>query len=1065
MSQESIYVPGETYTSARATPELVGREKELGQIEDAIRDTENSYIVYVTGQGGIGKTRLVKYVLGHFQGNDSLLVSRELLDLYHSSVHTIEGATLALQKVLSPEDEKGFTAFSREYEKLTQFFVKGASTDIDVHQQRLRLGQAFVEDLNRLSAERRIILALDTAERLFPLADPTAEPLGLAEEYPGIWEWLLHTFLPQIENVVVLLAGRPGSGKLEAALEQIEGKQLLPIHLMGLNADEANRYFDALTVTARASQDHDIAERIEGLDDQIREVIYHALCDYGEDGRELGIRPILLSLVIDHLAISGRPSPALQKLFQQPDTVDFTQVRHQIESDLVSEFMNTPRPANDAIRIMAWLRKGADAPLLARVAGLRESDDTWDEEQAQVWLQSIRDLSFVKIRPQDQRVFLHDEMYDLLQRYVLDTPAYEWQKQRVWDTVTDYYKGRIETIRQEIMRLYTPKTEQELSALEALSHQRGMLEEMLVENLHYGLQVDLVDGFDLYLLYAEEALAANDESLDMHLRADLFTTIAQRRDYALEGRKRASDSSVEAEWDEQIETIDCLVRDAVIPDAAVRWVKRLTQQGRYQDALAIAERLQGNLAHLVEPGGVIAQADLSAWTGIINAYQGNYQDAEIIVRKASLEIGSACYPSQVWRRIVQGRLHNNLGYIARINGRVVRASKIYTNALPYWRDLGLTVDQANTLNNLSYALAIQGRFGEARRQGKEALNLRKQLGPQPPVVLSLTTLAEVEILAGQYSEAERYARQALRLAEAIEFERGKGFALLALATLHRFQADPQETDALEERRRFLDTALGHSEDALSIFGKLEEWEGKFTAFYEKAIALRERCRLAQEGGYPEWTPAQVQDKFEEAEASFLEAAGEAERHKRWDLYLDASMGRAWLHYYLRTANLEDVVGSVIDDVERLAPEYLIGPARWPGVGETTIVMTFAQLGRYHILQGILALDRANVTKEQAERAMRLAEAGSEFALAFEYNRQIAEDFRDLQRGIAVVYDRLRKLNVKELTIVFDGIKQVWGQQMPEQGGPGNIREAEDILFWRILEEHFGAYDKLRELVS
>ncbi len=80
MSQESIYVPGETYTSVRATPELVGREKELEQIENAIRDTEHSYIIYITGQGGIGKTRLVKHVLEHPPDDVSLVTASDLID-------------------------------------------------------------------------------------------------------------------------------------------------------------------------------------------------------------------------------------------------------------------------------------------------------------------------------------------------------------------------------------------------------------------------------------------------------------------------------------------------------------------------------------------------------------------------------------------------------------------------------------------------------------------------------------------------------------------------------------------------------------------------------------------------------------------------------------------------------------------------------------------------------------------------------------------------------------------------------------------------------------------------
>lgn len=1056
-----------TYPGARATPDLVGRENIFSQIVEAIKDGEHDHIVYITGAGGIGKTRLIQHVFQHPPTDGSLRMASEILDLYHTGVHTIEGFTLALQRLLSPDGE-GFERFQEEYQKLINFLITEPPPGTDVHQQRLSVARAFVEDFNRLSEEQRVVLALDTAERLFPLADLSAAPLGLAEEYPDILEWLLGVFLPQIRNVVVLMAGRPGPGNLEERLAQIEGKRLVSIPLVGLNSDEANRYFDAVAEAARDAQDYVTAERIGGLDAGHRQVIYRALCDYDERGQELGVRPILLSLVIDHLSVSGRPSLALQQLFQQsPETLDFTQARHQIEADLLREFMNIPRPANDAICALAWLRKGADVGLLARVADLRKADNTWDEECAGIWMESVRDLSFVKIRPGDQRVFLHDEMYDLLQRHVLDAPGYSGPlKQQVFEAIRGYYKEHIETSRQRIADLYTPEAERKFPDVDTFVRQRVLLLDALVEDLHYALRADLKEGFDRYLLYAEEAIAANDESLDMQLRAELLGTLAQERAYAVGEQKRASDETVRKRWDKRVQEIERLHREAIVPDAAVRWVKRLTQRDQYQEALDIVERLRKDAADLVKPGGMVVQADLGSWEGVIRAYQGDYANAERAIGEALQRLQEkVSWPSNTWQQIVLGRAYNNLGYMARGRGQVLRAAKVYTNGLPYWRALRLAIEQANTLNNLAYTLALQGKFGEARRQGRDALGLREQLGPQPPVALSLSTLAEIEILAGFYREAEAYARRALALAESIEFERGRGLAQLALAALHRFRADPEETEDPKERQSLLDAALQYSKKALQVFEKMGEWERCFRALYERAIALREQCRLAGEGGYPEWTEARKEEKAAESEKAFQEAAEEARQRERWDLYLDALMGQAWLLYYQKKEDLEKRLNVLFEEVKKLLPDYLIEPTRWPGVGESTVLGVFAQLGRYYILRGILALDHAEAAREEERKASHLREAGGQFALAFEYDRHIAEDFRDLQRGIMVVYDRLRKLNVRELTTIFVGMKQGWGQQIPMRGGPGGIKRVEDLLFWRVLEEHFGSYETLRQLVG
>jgi AAA+ ATPase superfamily predicted ATPase len=102
MAEESGYIPGETRAGARATPELVGRIDELEQIESAIRDTETSYVIYITGRGGIGKTRLVQYVLEHPPKDIALVVASRLIDLYHTRVHSLAGLIGAILEVVEP---------------------------------------------------------------------------------------------------------------------------------------------------------------------------------------------------------------------------------------------------------------------------------------------------------------------------------------------------------------------------------------------------------------------------------------------------------------------------------------------------------------------------------------------------------------------------------------------------------------------------------------------------------------------------------------------------------------------------------------------------------------------------------------------------------------------------------------------------------------------------------------------------------------------------------------------------------------------------------------------------
>ena len=1023
MSQESIYVPGETYTSARATPELVGRKEELKQIEKAIRDTSQSYIVYITGEGGIGKTRLVKHILQHPPDDGlSLTAASDLIDLYHASTHTVEGLIDAIQKAIPP-GEAGFERYREGRKKLDEYSIRAPDRIEEIYEQRAATIEAFLDELNELADRRRIVLALDTAEKLFFQEDPAAQQLGLTAERPAILNWLIHEFLPKVRNTVVLLAGRPEPGDLAQALERIPNLQFLPISLGGLTEQEALAYFESVAKSARASGDAHTAEAIQKWSEEDRKVIFHCLRDEGEPPR---VRPILLALAIDHLAAAGHPLSALTRPLAEARALTPNQ-REKIRADLGSALVQTlreaRRPADEVIIALGWLRKGADADLLTRITGL-------EPQEVEEALEQIRDLSFVKVRPADERRFLHDEMYDLLQQYGLDRVS-DAKRERVFNTLQTYYDERIDQARDEITELYRSAAEAALPRVEEVIAARSRLQDALVEDLHYRLRRNAPQGFQTYFRYAEEAVAAYDESLDMQLQAELLGFLAER------------DPSGQAE------VVDGLRRAEVLADAAVRWIKRLVGRGEYQRAQDVAQKLREKAAELLAPSGALAEAELDTWEGLVLAYLGRQEKAEPLLDKAITRLLRVPQElrSERWSGIL-ARAYNNLGYCARIQEQITRSGTAYCQALPYWRHLAMKTEQANTLNNLAFVLSLQGKFPQARRQGRDALGLRERMGALGPMVLSLTTLAQIEIYAERYREARDHAQKALTLAQAANFRRGEGLARLALAALQRFWGEPEPMLTTQERQDLLKKSLEHSREALRIFTKeVQEPERAAKARYEQALTLREQCRLLEPGDPDRVALAQQADEL------FEEVAKWAQESKRWNTYLDTRLGQAWMHYYLASPDLQQRLDRIGQEIHTQLPDYLIQPTRWPGVVPTTALRIFSQLARYHILKGVLALDQGN------HRA-----AGQQFALAFEYDRFIGEDFRDLNRGIDVVYDRLRKFNERELVEVFDGAEEALGTLLPQQV-PGRIERKEDLFFWQILENHFGAYHTFHQLAG
>lgn len=1021
----------EAYTSVRATPELVGREKERQQIGQAIGDTERSYVIYITGAGGIGKTSLVKHVLKHPPQKMTLMVADDLIDLYHTQVHSLAGLIDAILKVKPPladlfkqeiEERE-----ANEWEALARAEQEGLSL-AEVISHREKMTQLFLEILNEFTQEHRLVLAFDTAERLMIEQDPAQQHLELTEEHPAVLDWLLYKFLPHIENTVVLLAGRPHPGDLNAALEQALSEspvRLLPIEISGLDETESLEYFEAVIRHAESlglADTPDIA-LIRALSEDERQVIFHCLRDESEPPT---VRPILLALAIDHLAVAGHP---IEKFWMPlADARDLSpeqreEIRRKLERELVRAIREDRRPADELIDTLGWLRKGADTALLARVTG-------WDEAEVKDVLQTIHDLSFIKVRPADDRLFLHDEMYDIIQRHtLLGGPA----QARVFQATGEYYKARIEQARKDIARLYQGPTESEvLPDPSRVIELRAGLRDALVEDLHYRLRGDAAEGFQIYFKYAEEAIAAADESLDMQLRAELLGFLAEH------------DPSGTAE------EIDGLRRADVVADAAVRWIKRLIYDERHEQALETATRLRTEAKDLIEAGGDLAQAELGAWEALADLYTGSHDEArQLLDRALGLEKTDIPPKQDVRWSAVLARAYNNLGYLRRVRGQFENAVAAYKEALPLWEYAKMEADRANTLNNLAFALALSGHFDDAVEQAQKALDLREQLGPRAPVALTYNTLAEIETRAGDYQKAEEYTEQASSISQSLGFKRGKGLALITKSILHRYMSEDSEISAAE-KLAFLNKAVSESAAALRIFTQeITEPEREIRACIERGLSSRELSRVSEPG-------AEKEEYFRNAITDLDRAKNRAGETGLAVLYLDALLGLAWTYYYAgEEGQLEHAMRDLEDYIQEHFSDYRIAADKLPDIKKDTLADAFAQFGRLYVLRGSRAMDAFERSDKQPPYP-DLQKAAREFAIALEYDMLIAREYVGIQRATSTtITKRFDGLSKPELKVFYDAVAET-----------ARKLGREKCRLWEELEKHSGIpYKVLKRLVK
>jgi hypothetical protein len=504
MTQNSVL--GEQYVSARATPKLVGHLKARDKIHKAIRDDTRSYLVYIYGPGGIGKTWLIRDILENPPKSKKILCAKQLIDLYHIRNNSVSGIIASIFKAFP-----GFEIFFRRKLK-TQFAEKA-----ELEREGLSLSEVvvqgnlidfFLATINEFRSGKRLVIAIDTAEKLLLARDPIQERLRLQKQIPWVIRWLVNNFIPVLKDTVVILAGRPEKNNfLRKEFQKIKGKNFLPLELHSLNMEEAMNYFEAVVDETR-KEGLASMQPLSSINKQERRDILSRLGAGGaKSGRaQAEIRPIMISLAIDYLVTHSCSVDELIKVLD--GTGDSA---NELESNLISSFINGKRPVDDLILAMALAPKGIDGSLLRHL----HDQGFVTAENVDDLLVALKSLSFVKFRLDDKRVFLHDEVQSMIQNRV-------WKYKRlhaenVKRSIADYYYNRIEEDRRRIMHdQLDPRTR---------SDTRWRLVESQVEYLHYLLALGAPDVMDVYARYAEQALLSNDEGLDLQLRAELLTRL------------------------------------------------------------------------------------------------------------------------------------------------------------------------------------------------------------------------------------------------------------------------------------------------------------------------------------------------------------------------------------------------------------------------------------------------------------------------------------------------------------------------------------------------------------
>lgn len=1005
------------HTAAVATPDLVGRQA----IKETIRQVlvgpgRGPRAIILTGQGGNGKTRLINEALRMAQqslaeAGPAILAGRASVDFYHIVHHTANGLAQGIYQSLSPAFSllnNPLANYEIAHQGLARMWLSGETTNIS-GQMEIAL-QRFDEDMAATAKDRRIVLALDTVERLFYGGRRTADGPVVADA----WAWLLAR-LPKWGDVALLVAGRTEAEPVFYDLIKALPGSVTEIHVGPFDETESLAYFDAVGACAERSHEPQIAARVRGLGTNERRLA-HLLS---------GGRPILLALLVDYLATNVKLPDALNLPLAQVEQKlpsELAEACAELEKTLINELLMT-RGIGDTLRALGRLRKGADPDLLSRVMPC-------SLDEARRYLKAARGFSFVKVRPSDERVFLHDEMYALLDRYVyVDEPGAAPEIARYEQGTLTYHKDQNQRVRDALNEVFAPiesktATQIDMNRVSQLYNQRQGL---LAEIAYYRLRHDPVHGYMRCYRCLREAVLTGDLLFYLQIRLEIQSYLSET------GQGKGLQDLYGLNPDMLCWELDLLP----VAQALIR-----------QDAAQIEEninRLRAELLAMNAPGQCVRE-------GVLNTLEAGYlinmcgpaglsHSKELLNETIAsivqyLKDNPTLPKAEDWfARVTLGIAYRRRGLMYRLGGLMQAAIADYQRAARLLRQVDLRIELAITLNDMGYAMAELGNWADARALIKDALDLRRYLGPRGPVALSLNTLSLINTREGNQDSAIDYACSALAVSRATGNRYATALALNALAEAQRRKASTLEMAKVDERITLLQKARANAREALEIFTRIGDGNRQVDALIEIGCADRDWVKFRK-------SSASLLDDIEKLIQEGAEALREAaQKAGTAILYrkVDALVNLAWLGYFSDRHAL-------IDEAERGTKESI--PAEYffdrtlgrPQLApENAQLSIWPQIGKLHVVHGMVAFDQFKLIEKKpgvqfADRLPPLLEATDHFLWGLEYSILFAEDYQGMRKAKDDIYERLKVLQDSFLVAIAQQVKAV------EQRN--NIKESE-----------------------
>lgn len=382
----------------RQAIEFINRQKELDIIKNSILSPE-TYLIYIQGDGGIGKTRLLHEIPAFLQRQNIPNVCLDVIDFDDLSLHFPDNFTHFLLERIPSVEEADKKYVYDELEELHRVELINDSHETQAKQQ-LRLIKALTSILNKVSKKAPIIIRFDTIEKM-----PT-----------------------DIRTVILMLARELQRGNLVFAgrydNDQTKwGNLLKDIGILG------SEFIDLAPFNENACRKY-LKEKERQLQTSLSEY------NKNETIRLSNGSPILIDLAVEYFA--KVPEFKLEPLSNETEKAFF-------ERRLV-QYIQSIRGNMERLVLLLSRVYPLNSEMIAKALRLK------DKEAQQLFEDALLEAFIKLIRLQNDEIVitLHDEMRDLIVKYVwnaIDPTLYRRQQDSC--VAKEIFRGEDSRLRDE----------------------------------------------------------------------------------------------------------------------------------------------------------------------------------------------------------------------------------------------------------------------------------------------------------------------------------------------------------------------------------------------------------------------------------------------------------------------------------------------------------------------------------------------------------------------------------------------------------------------------------------